>query len=434
MNPKQYLLLHLPLQPKTSLQVSTATNAPILIHRTLLKTQIRCAADTGSGSRNWEKWLPKNVFSADKVLRLIAGATSSPICQFISSPTTFLHTVDPRIKLAWLLALVLLPARSNILMRFGLVIYLAVLSVWVLPKEVWMMAHHPSSSKKPTTCTDWIAEYSGIFRRLFICDHEVRTITAYKKGLVCSSTSACLTFTVFQSASLCLTTTTSEQLAYALQWFMLPLTKIGVPVAEAILTLLLSLRFINLVFDEVRNVALGIVSRRINWQQLTFMETLMVSTHFEFSNISGGIFAVFFMYIRRIFKNIFSHAEQISQAMIVRGFRGDSNAHKIYFSSDSSIGMPNILSLLCLVGLIGATAVSYALYRFSPHRLTTDQVLKLTDVYIFIKKRDYIEHEAPATTWFRERLGVLELLQTESYFRNSNRDHQVTALSLAELL
>lgn len=69
------------------------------LHRTLLKTQIRCAADTGSGSRNWEKWLPKNVFSADKVLRLIAGATSSPICQFISSPTTFLHTVDPRIKL-----------------------------------------------------------------------------------------------------------------------------------------------------------------------------------------------------------------------------------------------------------------------------------------------------------------------------------------------
>lgn len=42
---------------------------------------------------------------------------------------------------AWLLALVLLPARSNILIRFGLVIYLAVLSVWVLPKEVWMVSY-----------------------------------------------------------------------------------------------------------------------------------------------------------------------------------------------------------------------------------------------------------------------------------------------------
>lgn len=33
---------------------------------------------------------------------------------------------------------------------------------------------------------------------------------------------------------------------------MLPLTYIGVPVAEIVLTLLLSLRFISLVFDEVR--------------------------------------------------------------------------------------------------------------------------------------------------------------------------------------
>jgi len=57
---------------------------------------------------------------------------------------------------------------------------------------------------------------------------------------------------VFQSASLCLTTTTPEQLASALRWFMLPLRYIGVSVSEIVLTLLLSLRFISLVFDEVR--------------------------------------------------------------------------------------------------------------------------------------------------------------------------------------
>ncbi|XP_057467405.1 protein ABCI12, chloroplastic-like isoform X2 [Actinidia eriantha] len=137
-----------------------------------------------------------------------------------------------------------------------------------------------------------------------------------RKGLSIARTSACLTFTIFPSASLCLTTTTPEQLAYALLW--LPLKNLGVPVTEIILTLQLSLRFLNLVFDEVRNVALGIVSRRINWEQLTFMET--------------------------------------SRAMIVRGFPGDSNSHKI--SSESSIGMADILSLLCVVGLIGATAAS----------------------------------------------------------------------------
>ncbi|KAI3711872.1 hypothetical protein L1987_70421 [Smallanthus sonchifolius] len=159
-----------------------------------------------------------------------------------------------------------------------------------------------------------------------------------RKGLSAASTAACLTFSIFQSASLCLTTTTPEQLAFALQWFMKPLTYVGVPVAEVILTLLLSLRFINL----VRVVALGIVSRRINWQQLATMETV----------------DVFFTYIRRIFKNIFNHAEQITQAMTVRGFRGDSSSHKIYFSSASSAPIPNMVSLMTLVGLIGAAALS----------------------------------------------------------------------------
>lgn len=163
-----------------------------------------------------------------------------------------------------------------------------------------------------------------------------------RKGLSVASTSACLTFTIFQSASLCLTTTTPEQLAFALEWFMKPLAYVGVPVAEVILTLLLSLRFINLVFDEVRIVALGIVSRRINWQQLATMETV----------------EVFFTYIRRIFKNIFNHAEQITQAMNVRGFRGDSKSHKIYFSSASSAVMANIVSVMTLVGLIGAAVLS----------------------------------------------------------------------------
>ena len=44
--------------------------------------------------------------------------------------------------------------------------------------------------------------------------------------------------------------------------------------------------------------------------------------------------------------------------MNVRGFRGDSNTHNIYFSSLSSNSMANILSIMCLVCLVGAAAVS----------------------------------------------------------------------------
>ncbi|KAL5782452.1 hypothetical protein ACOSP7_007481 [Xanthoceras sorbifolium] len=334
---------------------------------------IRASLHDSSSSNNnnksnhaadWVSRLPTGAFAADNVFRLISTATASPIYQFIASPTTFLHSVDPRIKLVWLLVLVVLPARSHIVMRVGLVLYTTLLSIWILPKHVWMdqlgrvfllsgilfimlgigsdgvpsLVQFRTPPPAITGLPNLPVSLGGYTYSIM----KMGPLQFTRKGLSVASTAACLTFTLFQSASLCLATTTPEQLAFALRWFMIPLTYIGVPVSEIVLTLLLSLRFINIVFDEVRNVALGIVSRRINWKQLTMLETI----------------DIFASYIRRIFKNIFSHAEQISQAMIVRGFRGDSKTHKIYSLSDSSVGMADFVSLLCLVTVVGAALLS----------------------------------------------------------------------------
>lgn len=117
---------------------STFKNA----HQTLKLTRfkVRASLDNSGDTNNWVSRLPIGALSGDKIFKLISGATASPIGQFISSPTTFLHSVDPRIKLIWLLALVVLPARSHIVMRFGLVVYIALLSVLVLPRHVWMQS------------------------------------------------------------------------------------------------------------------------------------------------------------------------------------------------------------------------------------------------------------------------------------------------------
>ncbi|GJN14265.1 hypothetical protein PR202_gb01065 [Eleusine coracana subsp. coracana] len=151
-------------------------------------------------------------------------------------------------QLVWLLALVVLPARSNIYMRFGLVVFLALLSVWILPNRVW----------------------------------------------------------------------------------------------------------------KVRNSALAIVARRINWKKLTAMETI----------------DIFFNYIRQIFKNIFDHAEQISKIHYIdllsvttsfessfsgndsSRIRGDPSNHKIYFLTESSFGIADLFSLLCLFALMGLASFS----------------------------------------------------------------------------
>ncbi|CAN6346915.1 unnamed protein product [Urochloa humidicola] len=322
-----------------------------------------------SAAARWAEWIPRAAARGagtgpEQVLRLISGAAATPVCQFVDKPRTFLHSVDPRVKLVWLLALVVLPARSNIYMRFGLVVFLALLSVWVLPNHVWkdqlgrvailsgfifiMLGFGADGA--PSLVQTRTPPPSVLGIPSIPCSTSGYSYTIMKlgplqftrKGLSVASTSASLSFAIFQSASLCLTTTTPEQLASALWWFMIPLKHIGVPVPEIILTLLLSLRFINLVFDEVRNSALAIVARRINWKKLTAMETV----------------DIFFNYIRRIFKNIFDHAEQISKAMIARGFRGDPSNHKIYFLTETSFGFADLFSLLFLFGLMGLASYS----------------------------------------------------------------------------
>lgn len=78
---------------------------------------------------------------------------------------------------------------------------------------------------------------------------------------------------------------------------------------------------------KVRSVALGIVSRRVDWKQLTVLETLDSKNPSFFylfffliwnSSYKWLLFVVFASFIRRIFKNIFRHAEQISQVNIIR--------------------------------------------------------------------------------------------------------------------
>uniref|UniRef100_A0A803KWJ1 Uncharacterized protein n=1 Tax=Chenopodium quinoa TaxID=63459 RepID=A0A803KWJ1_CHEQI len=245
----------------------------------------------------------------------------------------------------WLIVLVFLPARSHIYMRFGIVLSLALLSTWILPTDVWK-----DQLGRVTLLSIILFIVLGLTADSVLPSVTQRTPMPSLTGLpiiaryTVRRSECLLSCQILQSASLCLSTTPPEQLASALRWFLLPLAHIGVPVDEIVLTLMLSLRFINLIFDEVRNVALGILSRRIDWQDLTLLEKV----------------DVFVMYIRRIFKNIFSHAEQISQAMIVRGFRGDSNRHKIHFEN-SSFMMPNLISLLALCGVIGATKLSGSL-------------------------------------------------------------------------
>ncbi|KAI5079986.1 hypothetical protein GOP47_0005465 [Adiantum capillus-veneris] len=266
--------------------------------------------------------------------------------------------------MAWLLVLVFLPSRSHISVRLGLVVFLSVITILFLPRRTWqdqlgrmafvsglllLMVSLGTDGIPPLVQTRTPPpEMSGIpalpssFTSYRYVLWKVGPFQLTRKGLALGVTTACLSFTVLQSASLCLSTTMPEHLAAGIRWYLAPLAYLKAPVDEIVLTLLLSLRFIGLVFDEVRNIALGIVARGVQWKKLTSLETA----------------EVFFTFLGRVFRNLFNHSEQIAQAMVVRGFRGDATAHKVYFGTDFALKLQDFIAILALSALIGAGVVS----------------------------------------------------------------------------
>ena len=73
---------------------------------------------------------------------------------------------------------------------------------------------------------------------------------------------------------MCLTTTPLEALAASVRWFLTPLSWLRLPRDEIVLSLLLSLRFVDLVFEEVKASALAVLSRGVSWSELRPLESL----------------------------------------------------------------------------------------------------------------------------------------------------------------
>jgi energy-coupling factor transporter transmembrane protein EcfT len=55
----------------------------------------------------------------------------------VETPASFLHRLDPRVKQAWLLLLLLLPGKLALPAKLGLAAALSLLSVACLPRRVW---------------------------------------------------------------------------------------------------------------------------------------------------------------------------------------------------------------------------------------------------------------------------------------------------------
>lgn len=159
-------------------------------------------------------------------------------------------------------------------------------------------------------------------------------MTVTKRSINLAITAGALTFCALQSSSLCLVTTPGEEMAVALRWWLSPLKWLGVPTHEIALTLLLSLRFMSLVFEEVRNLALGLAARGVDWV----------------AHGRGGSLQMLGRLCSRLFGNLFRRSENIAQAMVARGFRGPQD-HVVYMSQINETSLVSNTVALALLAL-----------------------------------------------------------------------------------
>jgi len=116
---------------------------------------------------------------------------------------------------------------------------------------------------------------------------------------------ATLLVTLVHSANLLLLSTPPEELVWALSWWLHPLSRLGWPMERLGFTLLLALRFLPLVQEELQNLVRAVATRAVNFRALGWKGGL------------GLVLAV----AERLLANLLLRAEQGAEALVARGGR-----------------------------------------------------------------------------------------------------------------
>lgn len=296
---------------------------------------------------------------------------SLPLGLYLEQPITWLHHLDSRVKLIWLMSFLAAPLLANPYWRLALVALLILLTLTAaIPLRVWrqqmgwllmlslfvfiisaiapdglsvnpqprLPAYELGCIQQPTTLArpdpkpkPWDALISRIQKpspqttptessripcpqptdyRYVLFKAGFWTVT--RRSLDLAIRVSTVLFTLIYSTNLYLLTTAPEEITAALETLMRPLRRFNIPVTEIALTLTLSLRFIPLVLEEVQNLVRSVRTRAINWKKLGVRKSLQV----------------WLMVSERLLENLLLRAEQIASAMTVRGFTSP-NEHRV---------------------------------------------------------------------------------------------------------
>jgi len=273
---------------------------------------------------------------------------------------SWLRRLDPRLKLAWSVAFLVTPILAGAIWRLALVgLLLLITALSGLPARLWRRsvvllaalalavgllaaalptgALPPAPLQRPPTELRLEstapqlppAERAGLPWVVLRVGPVVVTRRSAELGI----NGATLLFTLVHSANLLLLSTAPEQLVWAISWAMAPLGRLGWPVQRLGFTLLLSLRFLPLVQEELQNLVRAVATRAIQFKGLGWKGGL------------GLVLAVG----ERLLANVLLRAEQGAEALLARGGQWMPPEH--LHQPAKGGGRLNGLALLALLAL-----------------------------------------------------------------------------------
>jgi energy-coupling factor transport system permease protein len=257
-----------------------------------------------------------------------------PIGQFVAEEQggrgSWLRQLDPRLKLAWTLAFLITPILAGPLWRLSLVgLLLLITAASGLPWRLWrrslpalivlallvglLSAVLPEGSvpaappQRPPSEVRLApgAPQSAPPQRAGEAWELARwgPVSVSRRSAELGLNGATLLFTLVHSANLLLLTTPPEELVWAISWLLQPLVRLGWPVERLGFTLLLALRFLPLVQEELQNLLRSVATRAVNFKSLGWRGCL------------GLVLALG----ERLLANLLLRSEQGAEALMARG-------------------------------------------------------------------------------------------------------------------
>ena len=253
-----------------------------------------------------------------------------PIGQYVSGKSSWLRVIDPRIKLSWILLFLLTPILANSIWRVSTVFVLLLITFFsLLPPRIWwrsllflflfslligflsiVLPTSEISNQLTIRAPDEIPGAAAVTRSweiLRLGELNFRGISlgpliVDRRSAELGIKTSTLVFTVIHSVNLMLITTPPEDLVWAIRWFFSPLIFFGFPLERFSFQLLLALRFLPLVQEELQNLFRSIAVRAIDFKKLGLKPAL----------------GLFISLGERLLSNILLRAEQGADSLMLR--------------------------------------------------------------------------------------------------------------------